>query len=56
MARVESSRPQVAAQLQQKTQAKLSASAAKELKPAVRDIKQSASTSSAKGTRVDIKA
>jgi hypothetical protein len=54
MARIESSRPQVAAQLQQKSQAKLSASAAKELKPAVREIKQAPQAS--KGTRVDVRA
>ena len=54
MARVESSRPQVAAQVQQKTQAKLSASAAKELKPVAREIKQPAHAS--KGTRVDVRA
>lgn len=54
MSRIESSRPQVAAQLQQKAQAKLSASNAKELKPAVRDIKQPSHAT--KGTHVDVRA
>lgn len=54
MARIESSRPQVAAQLQQKAQAKLNASAAKELKPALSEIKQP--SHAGKGTRVDVRA
>jgi hypothetical protein len=54
MARIDSARPQVAAQPQQKAQAKLNASAAKELKPALREIKQPSHAS--KGTRVDVRA
>jgi hypothetical protein len=54
MARIDSARPQVAAQPQQKAQAKLNASVAKELKPALREIKQPSHAS--KGTRVDVRA
>jgi hypothetical protein len=54
MARIESPRPQATAQVLQKNQAKLSASTAKELKPAAREIKQAPQAS--KGTRVDVRA